>query len=482
MRTHLALSFRASVATALVLLAFSAPALADEAAEGEAADDAATLVEGAAEAADDAANAEPEEGESDGSADDAAPTEEAAPAPEASTAPRTFEVYAQSNRRRAPRGHRRAATPPTGGVLPRPSCSSRRRPSPTSRPTATSASARTASGTSTSTPTGPPRCSRPSRRSRRRATTATSTRASTKAAKAATSSASTRTAAPSTLAGANVRFRIRPTFHITEKLRVHLELNFLDNTVLGSQADGQQDGFRVDVPLVGFTGGQQPSVVSVTQAYGEVNTFFGTLRLGRQASQWGLGILANGSGSHTSLREPRVSYRGLSMSGHTCMDCDYGDYVDRAMFITNVFDAYVALDYNFAGPTDQYLGEYYGQPRELSNYDDTRSIIVSVFQRPIRPEEIARRNRTLKELRRPTLDWGFYFVYHTQRLTSEPLEVDNINNYEWFPRGARAFIPDLWLRFQTSPRSARASVSGERRHLRDHRQREPQLDLRGHGA
>ena len=54
------------------------------------------------------------------------------------------------------------------------------------------------------------------------------------------------------------------------------------------------------------------------------------------------------------------------MSGHTCMDCDYGDYVDRAMFITNVFDAYVALgwDYNFAGPTDQYLGEYYGQPRD----------------------------------------------------------------------------------------------------------------------
>lgn len=453
MRTHLALSFRASVATALVLLAFSAPALADEAAEGEAADDAATLVEGAAEAADDAANAEPEEGESDGSADEAAPTEEEAPAPEASTAPRTFEVYAQSNP--APSASGASA----GGDSPdwrRITEAELLEPTQTFPYIETHGYFRFRADsfwnldldTYGTSPVLPPieALATPGNESDFDQGIDEGSEGSDLLREYTNRGAEH-------LAGANVRFRLRPTFHITEKLRVHLELNFLDNTVLGSQADGQQDGFRVDVPLVGFTGGQQPSVVSVTQAYGEVNTFFGTLRLGRQASQWGLGILANGSGSHTSLREPRVSYRGLSMSGHTCMDCDYGDYVDRAMFITNVFDAYVALgwDYNFAGPTDQYLGEYYGQPRELSNYDDTRSIIVSVFQRPIRPEEIARRNRTLKELRRPTLDWGFYFVYRTQRLTSEPLEVDNINNYEWFPRGARAFIPDLWLRFQSEP-------------------------------
>jgi uncharacterized protein (TIGR04551 family) len=256
------------------------------------------------------------------------------------------------------------------------------------------------------------------------------------------------------LAGANIRFRLSPIFQITEKLRIHLELNMLDNMVLGSTADGQYGDLRAEVPLVAFSGGQVPSYVNITQAYGEVNTFFGTIRLGRQASHWGLGILANGGGSYSALREPRVSYRGLSMAGHGCVDCDFGDYVDRAMFITNLFDHYIALawDYNYAGPTDEASNEFFGQPRELSNYDDTRSYVFSIFSRPIRPEEIAARNRQIKELRRPAFDYGFYLVYRTQRLSAERYEPeDSPDDYTWFPRGARAVIPDLWLRFQSEP-------------------------------
>ena len=267
------------------------------------------------------------------------------------------------------------------------------------------------------------------------------------------------------LAGANVRMRLRPIFHITEKTRLHLELNILDNVVLGSNPDGfnsldPSSSVRGDVPLVAFSGGQEPpntqtalrDSVSVTQAYGEVNTFFGTIRLGRMASHWGLGILANGGGAYTHLREPRVSNRGLSLSGHTCLDCDYGDYVDRAMFITNLFDTYVALawDYNSAGPTDMTADNYFGQARDLSQYDDVNSIVVALFQRPMRPEEIAARNRTLKELRRPTLDWGAYFVYRRQRISAEAFNLED-NDGVFMNRDARAFIPDLWFRVLSEP-------------------------------
>jgi uncharacterized protein (TIGR04551 family) len=284
------------------------------------------------------------------------------------------------------------------------------------------------------------------------------------------------------IAGGNIRMRLRPTFHVTEKARIHLEMNILDNLVLGSTPDGYnegaaarlgRDGLRIDMPVVGFTGTQEPpnvynagrSSLSVTQAYGEVNAFFGTLRIGRMASQWGLGILANGGGNYSALDEPRVSYRGLNMSGNTCMDCDYGDYVDRAAFVTNLFNTYLVLawDYNYAGPTDIRPDEYFGQPRELSNYDDVRSYVISLFQRPLRPEEIAARNRTLKELRELAFDWGVYFVYRVQRLSPEAYNAySDADSYTWLARGAKAYIPDVWFRLQSEPRfRQRIRLEGE---------------------
>jgi len=271
------------------------------------------------------------------------------------------------------------------------------------------------------------------------------------------------------IGGANIRFRLRPIFHVTENARIHLEMNILDNVVLGSTPDGFDSargtnaGLRIDMPLIGFTGSQEPpnwwnsggSSINVTQAYGEVNAFFGTLRMGRMASHWGLGILANGGGAYSTLREPRVSYRGVSMQGHGCLDCDYGDYVDRAMFVTNLFNTYVALawDYNSSGPTTRRTDDYFGQPRAISNYDDVRSYVISIFQRPLRPEEIAVRERTLKELRQPVFDWGAYFVYRVQKLSTEAFNATerSIANYEFIVRGARAFIPDVWLRLQYEP-------------------------------
>jgi uncharacterized protein (TIGR04551 family) len=272
------------------------------------------------------------------------------------------------------------------------------------------------------------------------------------------------------LGGANIRMRLRPIFHLGENLRVHLEMNILDNVVLGSTPDGfdpnNLKAQRIDTPLLAFSGSQRPPTiasagrdsVSVTQAYGELRFFLGSLRLGRMASQWGLGMLANGGGNYSAISEPRVSYRGVSMAGHGCLDCDYADYVDRALVSSKFFGTYVvaAWDYNVSGPTDYASWDYFGQPMDVSQDDDVTSLVFAAFQRPLLPEDVAERNRRLKELRLPAWDWGAYFVYRSQGISAETFNgvYDSKPAYaeeKWAPRGAEAYIPDFWVRFQSEP-------------------------------
>ncbi len=91
------------------------------------------------------------------------------------------------------------------------------------------------------------------------------------------------------------------TIHITPELRIHLQLDILDNLVLGSTPDFGPN--RPDVPLVAFSGGQEPpragvngfrDAIAVKEAYGEWRSPLGLLRVGRQISEWGMGVLANG--------------------------------------------------------------------------------------------------------------------------------------------------------------------------------------------
>jgi uncharacterized protein (TIGR04551 family) len=276
------------------------------------------------------------------------------------------------------------------------------------------------------------------------------------------------------LGGANVRLRLRPIFHLTEDVRIHLEMNILDNVVMGSTPDGYDsnnlDLVRTDLPLVGFSGTQEPpnesnsgkTSVAVTQAYGEVKTFIGSLRLGRMASQWGLGILANGGGNYSSVTEQRLSYRGGALAGHSCLDCDYGDYVDRAMFVTRVPGFYLALgwDYNSSGATTQKSIDYFGQAADLSQDDDVTSYVVSLFSRPLQPADVAERNRLLKELRAPAFDYGLYYVYREQGLSSEAGAIEGVSGVDnallddtWIARGAQANILDFWFRYTSEPRA-----------------------------
>ncbi|MEZ4474055.1 MAG: hypothetical protein R3F60_25370 [bacterium] len=140
-----------------------------------------------------------------------------------------------------------------------------------------------------------------------------------------------------TLAGANIRFRFDPTLHVNESLRIRTTMDILDNLVLGSTPDGSPRATfsRPDVSIETFSGSQRPpesgvsgyqDSVRVKRVWGEWRNPLGLTLFGRMGSHWGLGLLAN--------------------SGN-CLDCDFGDNVDRLMHVTKLFDTYLALAWDF---------------------------------------------------------------------------------------------------------------------------------------
>jgi len=253
------------------------------------------------------------------------------------------------------------------------------------------------------------------------------------------------------LATANIRLRYSPTLHVSESLRVRASFDILDNLVLGSTPDFASNLSRPDVPLSAFTQSAAPpsdgrngmrDSIRVTEAYGEFQPAF-LLRLGRQASDWGLGILANSNSKHGS-----VDY-----------DDDFGDYTDRALLLFKVFDIYVAAawDYVYSGAISDDPAEAFGQPKDLGTADDVNQYVLSFFQRPMSETELAKRRVDVYERFKPAFDWGVYAVYRNQEfdLDNTSLEVwRNLGGSRAYdqlglvPRGAWALIPDLWLRYE----------------------------------
>lgn len=253
------------------------------------------------------------------------------------------------------------------------------------------------------------------------------------------------------LASANIRLRYSPTLHISESLRVRATFDILDNLVLGSTPDFASNLSRPDVPLSAFTQSAAPpsdgrngfnDSIRVKEAYGEFQPAF-LLRLGRQASNWGLGILANSNMRHGSVD----------------FDDDFGDFTDRALVLFKAFDVYVAAawDYVYSGAISDDPAQAFGQPVDLGTADDVNQYVLSFFQRPMSEAEKMKRKVDVYEHFKPAFDWGLYAVYRTQ-----DFDLDNTSLEAWrtlggnrtydqlglVPRGAWALIPDLWLRYE----------------------------------
>ncbi len=264
---------------------------------------------------------------------------------------------------------------------------------------------------------------------------------------------------------ANMRLRLEPTIHLSDDVRVRMQIDVFDNMVLGSTPNSLALGayrdssgfidpfYRYDrttmapidtasttlvAPQAGLNS-IQDSIVA-RRAWAEVrNRTLGELRFGRMGSHWGLGMLANGG------------------SG---IDSDYQTDVDRIMLMTRLagITIFGAWDFTSEGLLYQEPADLGGIPFDRSRLDDTDQFVVGAAYRATEEEQRAALARG-----DAVFNIGAYFVYRNQNLssggTTNPLGLCVICNGAdelagrqfgdpvFVRRGADVFVPDLWIQF-----------------------------------
>ncbi len=245
-----------------------------------------------------------------------------------------------------------------------------------------------------------------------------------------------------TLADANMRWRLEPTLNISEDVRLHAQLDMLDNLIMGStpEAGDQYVLFAVDSPTQLTPTALKNALVNSVQlkrVYGEVNTPIGQLFFGRMGNQWGTGMLYN--------------------SGN-CVDCDYGDTVDRFMFVAKVGDFYIVpmLDFISEGSTSLRFSDMLGQTVDNDQSDDARAYSIAIARRDT-DAEITRKLQAGQRV----MNYGLHFSYRHQSFDGIPNQGNQTATPSLFvPRGADIYIPDLWFKLQTPKLRIEAEVAG----------------------
>ena len=129
-------------------------------------------------------------------------------------------------------------------------------------------------------------------------------------------------------ASANMRLRIAPTIHVTDTVKIHAQIDALDNLVLGSTPDSY--GWDHPwAPIDLYTRTQTPPTsginsftdsIVVKRAWGQIHFGFGLdIAFGRMPRHWGLGIVYN-DGNGYARNEAGDIVR--------MVDTDWGDSVD----------------------------------------------------------------------------------------------------------------------------------------------------------
>ncbi len=254
-----------------------------------------------------------------------------------------------------------------------------------------------------------------------------------------------------TQAGVNMRFRFEPTLNVSEEVRIKMQVDALDNVLFGSTPDYafsrqaanghayDREEFAVDtqtqVPPTSAVNAAKDAIL-LKRLYGEVSTPVGILRFGRMASHWGLGMLHNDG---------------------NCLDCDFGDTVDRLMFVTEPIPGYYVtpmLDFNAEGPTSSAQNGG-GQPFDLSNADDVHSFLIAAARR-----DTDQQARAKLENNGAVLNYGVHLEYRVQKndpvgYYSAPFPGDGadlgpaLSNNNYVPRDAQLVMPDVWAKYET---------------------------------
>jgi uncharacterized protein (TIGR04551 family) len=254
-----------------------------------------------------------------------------------------------------------------------------------------------------------------------------------------------------TLAAANMRWRLEPTLNVSESLAIRAQIDVLDRLVLGATPSGAF-GFNGYTPFPAASTAQLPpsqdfnwltDSILVRRAWGEVTTPVGQFLFGRMGSHWGLGMLTN--------------------SGN-CLDCDYGDTVDRLMFVTTRIAGHYFvpfLDFVSEGPTGMRSNDLFGQPFDRAQLDDGRDYGISIARRDT-DVEVARKLAAGQNI----LNYGVYFVYRTQRWDSRAFDsspytpAQAVGDLSFVPRDANLYVPDFWIKYQTQKLRIELELAG----------------------
>jgi uncharacterized protein (TIGR04551 family) len=260
------------------------------------------------------------------------------------------------------------------------------------------------------------------------------------------------------LGGANLRLRLEPTLNVTDQVRVHAQIDVLDNTLMGSTPDAlvginrkPQDSLPGAAPVQLLYQTQDPpevvqngylSSIRAKRAWGEVDSEFGSLRFGRMP--WNFG-------------------RGIAYNDGNCPDCELGTTVDRLMVLTQLYGHQFALSWDFGaqGLTTQQLNigrnDPGGYPIDLSQDDDVVQFMAAVtrIDSPVALRERIDRGDMV-------VNYGLQLVYRSQEDTvAEPTPTmtasANANNAPTAPTreqvapklapvGAHMVMPDLWFK------------------------------------
>lgn len=251
------------------------------------------------------------------------------------------------------------------------------------------------------------------------------------------------------LTSADMRLRLEPTINVTEQVRVKAQLDVFDNLVLGSTpagfyvnragaaggaaAAGQYPAFSAlnsnqVSPTAGFN--SDWASIRAKRAWAEVRTPFGELRFGRMPNHWGMGMLINNG---------------------DCLDCDFGNNVDRVMFATKLWGHFISLMWDWAatGPTTQIIGPQIGQGvfYNADPLDDTSQWALALGRMDT-PDELKEK----LDQGRVVFNYGGYFTYRHQAWNvSNTVLQPTGNTFASLqaginPRNADLFIPDIWLR------------------------------------
>ena len=132
-----------------------------------------------------------------------------------------------------------------------------------------------------------------------------------------------------------MRARLEPEIRIAEALKIKSTMDVFDNVVWGDNENIAATPFFAGDPSTTQPDGTVVDAFKVRRVWVEWTTLFGLLRLGRQPSHWGMGLLANSGDG---------------------FDDDFGDNnggstYDRVIFATRPIDLVKGLAENLSGNT-----------------------------------------------------------------------------------------------------------------------------------